>query len=52
MSDIQGSTGHVDAVPHMSHFQAFCEVRGVLCSDIFDLFENPKEHHCKYGNHP
>jgi len=28
MSDIQGSTGHVDAVLQMSHFQAFCEVYG------------------------
>ena len=25
VTDNQGSTGHVDAVPRMSHFQAFCE---------------------------
>jgi len=26
VTDNQGSTGHVDAVPHMSHFQAFCDI--------------------------
>ena len=32
VTDNQGSTGHVDAVLQMSHFQAFCEVSrlGVL----------------------
>jgi len=27
VTDNQGSTGHVDAVLQMSHFQAFCDIQ-------------------------
>ena len=30
VTDNQGSTGHVDAVPRMSHFQAFCENKNLI----------------------